>query len=151
MIVAMGLGLLALMLIYLEFFVPGGILGVLGGVAFLISVVLFFWEKGEAWPSMVFLVAMILLLLLVIRLALWKLKKKPALYASEKQSGYYASSYDKELIGKEGEVLTDLKPSGHILIEGERHQAVSESSYIKKGETVTIIGGEGARLICRRL
>lgn len=151
MIVAIGVGLLGLVLIYLEFFVPGGILGVLGGIAFLLSCVLFVWEAGETWYSVVFVLALIVLLVLVIRLTLWKLKQKPAMFAREEQSGYVASSYDKELIGKEGEALTDLKPSGHVMVEGERHQAVSESSYIKKGEPVKVVGGEGARIICRRV
>lgn len=151
MIVAIGVGLLGLVLIYLEFFVPGGILGALGGIAFLLSCVLFVWEAGETWYSVVFVLALIVLLVLLIRLALWKLKQKPAMFAREEQSGYVASSYDKELIGKEGEALTDLKPSGHVMVEGERHQAVSESSYIKKEEPVKIVGGEGARIICRRI
>ncbi|MCB1110581.1 MAG: serine protease [Chlamydiia bacterium] len=149
MIVAIGVGLLGLVLIYLEFFVPGGILGTLGGVAFILSAILFAWEAGHLWMGVVFIGVMVCLLLVSIRLALWKLKKKPALFASDAQSGYVASSYDASLIGKEGEALTDLKPSGHIMVEGERYQAVSESRYIKKGEPVKIIGGEGARLICK--
>ena len=151
MIVAIGVGLLGLVLIYLEFFVPGGILGALGGIAFVISIVLFVWEAGKLWSSVLFIAVMILLLILTIRLALWKIKQKPEMFAQDEQSGYVASSFDKALVGKEGEALTNLKPSGHVMIEGNRHQAVSESSYIKKGESIKIIGGEGARLICRRL
>ena len=150
MIVAIGVGLLGLILIYLEFFVPGGILGVLGGCAFLIANFLFVFEAGAVWYSVLFAVVMVVLLIATIRLALWKIKKKPAMFAQEEQSGYMASSYDKEVVGLTGEALTDLKPSGHIMINGKRHQAVSESAYIKKGESVKIIGGEGARLICRR-
>lgn len=151
MIVAIGVGLLGLLLIYLEFFVPGGILGILGGVAFIISIGLFFLESGRLWHSILFIVVMIILLILTIRLALWKIKQKPEMFAQDEQSGYVASSFDESLIGKEGEALTNLKPSGHIMVEGNRHQAVSESSYIKKGESIKIVGGEGARLICRRV
>ncbi|QVL56832.1 MAG: serine protease [Simkaniaceae bacterium] len=150
MLVAIGVGLLSLILIYLEFFVPGAVLGILGGVGFCISILLFIWESGNAWLIATFIVFIMALLILTIKLALWKIKQKPAMFAKEEQSGYLASQYDKEMIGKEGEAATDLKPSGHIRIEGERYQAVSESRYIKKGESVKVVGGEGARLIVRK-
>ena len=151
MIVALGVGLMGLILIYLEFFVPGGILAVLGGIAFILSCVLFAWESNALWQTFVYIAVMVFLLFMTIRFALWKMKRKPAMFAVDEQSGYVASSYDVSLVGKEGEALTNLRPSGHVMVEGARHQAVSESSYIKKGESVKIIGGEGARLICRRL
>ena len=150
MIVAMGLGLLGLVLIYLEFFMPGGILGVLGGIAFIASTVLFVLA-AEMWYSALFIAVMIVLLILTIRLALWKIKQKPEMFARDEQSGYVASRFDQALIGKDGEALTNLRPSGHVILEGNRYQAVSESGYIKKGEAVKIIRGEGARLICRKV
>ena len=150
MIVACGLGLLGLLLIYFEFFVPGGILGVLGGLAVILSVFLFAWESGSHLESLIFIGAMIALVIFIIRLALWEIRKKPAFFSNDNQSGFVASSYDHDLVGKQGEALTNLTPSGYVLVDGKRHQAVSESSYIKKGESVMIVAGEGARLICRR-
>ncbi|MDJ0651426.1 MAG: NfeD family protein [Simkaniaceae bacterium] len=150
MIVAIGIGLLSLLLIYLEFFIPGAILGILGGVGFCLSILLFIWESAIPWQISTFVITSLLSLALTIKMALWKLKQKPALFAREEQSGYLASEFAKELIGKSGEALTDLKPSGHIKVEGTRHQAVSESLYIKKGESVKVIAGEGARLIVRK-
>lgn len=150
MLVAIGVALLSLVLIYLEFFVPGAILGILGGLGFCISILLFIWESGVLWQIITLIVVMVVLLILTIKLALRKLKQKPSMFAKEEQSGYLASQYDKELIGKEGLAATDLKPSGHIRVEGERYQAVSESRYIKKGESVKVVAGEGARLIVRK-
>lgn len=150
MLVAIAIALLSLILIYLEFFVPGIVLGVLGGAGFCISIVLFAFECGDLWPIVSFLVACVVCLVITIRLALHKMKQKPAFFASEEQSGYTASFYDKTFIGKEGKAASDLKPSGHILVKGEKVQAVSESQYIKKGESVMVVGGEGARLIVRR-
>lgn len=150
MLVAIGLCLIAFILFYLDFFVPGGILGVIGGLAYLASVVLFIWEAGAFWPSIIFIMVTLVLVVFTIKFALWKMKQRPSFFAKEEQSGYLASEYDRELIGKEGEVVTDLKPSGHILVEGCQYQAVSESGYIKKGELVKLIGGEGARFIVRR-
>lgn len=150
MLVAVAIALLSLILIYLEFFVPGIVLGVLGGVGFFLSIFLFIWESGDIWPIIFFISGAVIFLILTIRLALWKMKQRPAFFASEEQSGYLASEYDHSLIGNEGKAATDLKPSGYIEVEGEKVQAVSESLYIKKGESVTIVGGEGARYIVRR-
>ncbi len=151
MIIAIGIGLIGLFLIYLEFFVPGGILGALGGLAYAASLIIFVWVSQSSITSLIYIILMILLLIATVKFSLWKVKQKPALFAKEEQSGYFASSYDKELIGKEGTALTNLNLSGHILVEGERYQAVSESSYIKKGESIKITGGEGARYTVRRL
>ena len=150
MIIAIGIALLSLILIYLEFFVPGAILGILGGVGFCLSILLFIWESANLWQIIAFSVVLVVFLILTIKMALWKLKRQPAMFAKEDQSGYLASEYDKELIGLSGEALTDLKPSGHIAVGGKKCQAVSESLYIKKGESVKIVGGEGARLIVRK-
>ena len=145
MIISIGLGCIGLLLIYFEFFVPGGILGILGGILMIVSIALFIWEQPQIYWIFIYVLALIVLLIFTIRFALWKLKQKPSMYASDDQSGYLASKYDKELIGKIGKALTDLKPSGYIEVEGCQYQAVSESSYIKKGESIKIIGGEGAR------
>lgn len=146
----MGIGLVALILIHLEFFVPGGILGTLGGIAFLFSLALFVWEVGSGLTSLIYVIVMILLLIFTIRFSLWRMKQKPAFFAKEEQSGYLASTYDNALIGKVGKTVTELRPSGHIMIEGEQYQAVSESHFIKKGESIKVVAGEGARLIVRR-
>ena len=90
---------------------------------------------------------------LTIKLALYRIKKnrhKNTIYANQDQEGFIASSYNKTLIGKIGTAESDLKPSGHVLIQGKREQAVSQGTYIKKGEKVIVVTGEGARLIVRK-
>ena len=145
MILVLGLGVLGLLLIYFEFFVPGGVLGVLGGVLMLLSLTLFIWVLPHLYWVLLYVGVGIVLLVLVIRLALSMLKKRPTMYAAEDQSGYLASKIDPELIGKTGKAVTNLSPSGHIEVEKERYQAISESAFIKKGELIKIICGEGAR------
>ena len=150
MLIAIAIVLAGLLLIYLEFFVPGGILAVLGSLACLFGLFLFIWQARSLPLSLLFIALFIATIVGVIKLALAKIKKRPALFADENQAGYIASAYDEGLIGKEGVAVTDLKSSGHISVEGEHYQAVSESSYIKKGDSLTIVGGEGARLIVRK-
>lgn len=151
MIIAIGLGLIGLLLIYFEFFVPGGILGVIGAITILASIALFAWENIPVYWTFFYVLSLIALLITTIRLALWILKKKPSMYADDDQSGYVASQYDETLIGIVGKALTDLKPAGYIEVNGAQYQAISESMYIKKGESVKIISGEGFRYKVRSL
>ena len=152
MLVAIGLGIIGLILIYFEFFVPGGILGTMGGLFLAAGLFLSIWEQTSLIYALFYVVGVIVFLVLTIRLALWKVKRtrhKSHLYLADDQEGYVAATYDKELVEKVGEALTSLRPSGHIKVEGKPYQAVSESGFIKKGSKIKIIGGEGARFIVK--
>ncbi|EOD01884.1 NfeD family protein [Caldisalinibacter kiritimatiensis] len=69
----------------------------------------------------------------------------------EKEIGYSGVKLTKEYIGKEGIVITFLRPSGTIEIEGERVDAVSEGSFIEKGAKVKVIKVEGPKIVVRKI
>ncbi len=48
--------------------------------------------------------------------------------------------YLASLVGAEGEALTDLRPVGSVRIDGQRHEATSDTSYIRSGERVRVTG-----------
>ena len=52
-------------------------------------------------------------------------------------------------MGKNGEALTDLRPAGKIIIDGERHEATSEREFIAHGSRVRVIGKDGPALVVR--
>jgi membrane-bound ClpP family serine protease len=59
-------------------------------------------------------------------------------------------SYDEklsELLGKEGVAITNLRPSGTVLIEKGRIDVVTRGDYIEKGETVKVLKVEGSRVV----
>lgn len=142
-----------LFLIFLEFFLPGIILGTLGVICFLASWFFFLQGQPAWWEVVLFFGGSLALLYGVIKYALWRIPRaRPGLsiYLKGEQTGYVASHYDKKAIGKTGVVLTDLKPGGYILIDGIQHQALSETGYLTKGEEIEVIGGEGESLIVKR-
>jgi len=47
--------------------------------------------------------------------------------------------------------LTDLRPSGTVLIGEERVDAVSESEWIEDGTAVKVVSSEGYRHVVRPL
>ncbi len=139
--------LLGLTLIYTEFFLPGVILGVLGGGLIVSSIFMLAYQKMSLTFVIVYSVISISLVIITTYLALKKVKKSKDIFLNEDQSGFQASEFNKKLIGKTAEAATDLKPSGHIYINDNYYVASSKKDYIKKGEKIKIIAGEGAHLI----
>ena len=148
--ILLGAGML---LIFLEFFFPGGVLAVMAGVSLLASIVFFALETQSFLWTVVYIIGVGILITGVIQLTTRRILKGKfkGIFQNDDQSGYVASFYDKELIGKRGETLSDLKPSGHIWVEGKRYQAVLNAGYLEKGSPIEVIGGEGAHLIVKEI
>lgn len=143
---------IGLLLIFLEFYTPGGILAVAGTIVILFAVTSFLVESSAGFASLFFILFTIAATAFVIWFALNRIKKtsaKNTFYLSDDQEGYQGAHFDTSLIGKQGLTLTDLGPSGFVLIEGKRHQAGSRGPYVDKGTDVLVIGGEGSYLIVK--
>jgi membrane-bound ClpP family serine protease len=147
------LWLLGLLLIFLEFYIPGSVMGIAGGILVFLSVILFASSGVSPIAAALFFLGVAASVVLLIRFTLWRIRSaRPeySIYSDKAQNeGYVASHYDQSAIGKTGMVLSDLKPGGYILIEGKQHQALSQSGYIVKGCEVKVVGGEGESLIVK--
>ncbi len=146
------LACIGLALVAIEFFLPGGLLAILGIFALLGSIAVMAFCLGVAW-----LLGFVFLLTLVVgavcKMALRKVKssrKRGSYFHDQDLGGLSVDAYGLELCGKSGVVVTDLRPSGHIISEGKRYQAVSEGGYLSQGEQVVILRVEGARTIVRK-
>jgi len=62
-----------------------------------------------------------------------------------------ASAIEKadHLVGVEGEAVSDLRPSGTALLEGERRSVVAEEGVIAAGTRVRVASVEGFRIVVR--
>ncbi len=143
-----------LLRIFVEFYLPGGIMGVAGSLLVVASIGLFGTQTKSPFALGAFIVLAAVLVGGLIRFALWRLKKgkgPKSISLNTNQEGYVASVFAQEYVGKEGEALSDLKPSGHIQIEGKRFQAVSKVGYVYKGTKVLVVGGEGAHLYIKTI
>jgi membrane-bound ClpP family serine protease len=140
--------LIGLILIFLEFFLPGAILGTLGTLAVISSIAIYASLSTSILATLLFILGAIAAVTVLFRFALWRIQNnQEGLYARDDQEGYIASTFDKEAIGKIAEVYTDLKPGGYILIEGKKHQAQSMDGYVPKGRKVKVIDGTAESLI----
>lgn len=140
------LAVTGLVLIFLEFFIPGGIMAIGGGVLLAASLIFMATEQSSLAVLAGYSGILILALFLVIRLALFRVKKG-GVYLQGDQEGFQACIYPKEMIGKMATASSDLKPSGYVQIEDQAFPALSKSGYIEKGAQVRILGGEGSALI----
>ncbi|MES2122426.1 MAG: NfeD family protein [Chlamydiota bacterium] len=153
MVLVVLLTLVGLAFIFLEFFMPGAVLAILGALILVSSVALCFSHLPAIYATL-YLFFVLLATLAVCKIALWRIRasgKKGDFYLSDDQEGYMASSFDKEMIGKEGTVATELKPAGNIAIDGVQYSALSESGFISRGSPVEVIGGKGSHLIVRKI
>lgn len=140
-----------LFLIFLEFFLPGMIFASFGSVALLASLVLFFLNYCALY-GLFYFSCILLLLIVVCKIALrWikKTKAKDQFYLENSQEGYVAAQFDANAVGKQGIAFTELKPAGHVLIDGKLQQALSERGYISKGSAIHVIAGKGGHLLVK--
>jgi len=146
--------LIGLILILCEFYLPGAILGISGGILVFASLITFAMQNGSPLAIAGYVIFVGVIVAGLIKFAIWRIPRaKPnrSIYSDDAQVGFQASSFDTSLIGKTGVVITDLKPGGHITIEGKRVQAISQGGYIVKGEEVSVIGGQEDSLIVKKI
>lgn len=151
--IAIFLLLLGLVLVLLEFYLPGMVLGIGGGILIIFSIILFGMSSGSALEVFVFVVVAIAGLYGVVKFALWQIprtRKKQSIYLDADQEGYVASTFDEKLIGKDGIATSVLKPGGFILIEDKKYPAISISGYIEKGDKINVVSGQGESLLVKK-
>jgi membrane-bound serine protease (ClpP class) len=142
-------------LIIAEFFLPGGIAGILGLAAILGS--LFLASDNVVHMGISLLIALsisILASILMVKVFGKKMKifRKIILTdATKTEEGYVSNKSRLELIGLEGYCLTPLRPSGTVVIEDERIDVVSEGGFILKDARVRVVKAEGSRIVVREI
>ncbi|THE15417.1 nodulation protein NfeD [Bacillus timonensis] len=144
-----------IVLILLEFVLPGGIIGLIGLGAILTS----FFLAGSSMmvisiSLLVALVATIVVSIILVKIFGKKLHvfKKIILFDStNSESGYVSNKNRMDLIGKQGIALTTLRPSGTAIINDERLDVVTQGNYIEKNTKIEVIKTEGSRIVVREV
>ncbi len=137
-----------------EIFVPGGILGLLGGIALIGAVITGFVAFGPQGGT---IAAILILVFLALSIVAWMLivprsRLGKALTLSDSTRDYKGTSPKlKDYVGKEGVALTPLTPSGLIKINGERIDVVAEGKWIDKGSRVRVVNATGNHVTARKI
>ena len=142
-------------LLVAEVFVPsGGLLSVCSLACLAGGVVIFFNHSLAAgWIGIVVAILMIPTVLILAYKIFPKTRfgKAVTLTPPTRDLGDAIPDTDqlKELLGKTGVVLSDLRPVGMCDFDGRRVECVAETGYIEKDSKVAVIRVEGTQLTVR--
>ncbi|MFJ5768559.1 nodulation protein NfeD [Psychrobacillus sp. NPDC093180] len=147
--------IIGVLLIIAEFFLPGGISGILGAAAIIFSIIL---AGGNiVQMSIAVLIALtvaIVGMVIIMKFFGKRLKAFNKIILSDAtttEQGYVSNENRIDLIGKVAVTMTALRPSGTIRIDNERIDAVSDGSFVAKDKQVMIIKVEGSRIVVREV
>lgn len=147
------------LLLVAEFFIPsGGILGMAAGAALISAVVIAFSHSFQAGLTVIVIVLVTTPFVLMGMVRLWPhtaigrrlLNRRPGQLADDppRKTTTRGKPID-ELVGSIGVAKTDLLPSGLVVINGEKLDAVSTGMPIDAGTQLIVSSVEGGRLHVR--
>lgn len=142
-------------LLIAELFIPGGIVGIIGGALVIIS--LLFAGANFVHMAYSILIAMFIALIGMVIIMKFFGKKLHVFNklvlkdATTTEEGYVSNVNRIELIGKTGIAITPLRPAGVISVDNERIDAVSEGSYIDAKKKIEVVKVEGSRIVVREI
>lgn len=136
-----------------ELVLPGGILGVIGGVSLVAAVILTFVSYG---PGAGTLAVAALFVFGFVTLGWWmkffhRLPLTKRLVLNDKVGEDGERRERQTLVGQEGVALTDLHPSGLAKIGDRRIDVMAESSQISKDTPVKVVAARGPSIIVRQI
>lgn len=143
-----------IILIAAEVFLPGGILGVIGGAAMVGGIVAAhaeFGSFGAAISSSIAFVLVIFALFFEFKiLPKTKVGKRLFLQKSVKGVAHYSKAGD-DAVGQIGETVTALGPTGFVMLNGVKLEAASKSGFIEKNEKVKVTSKDNFRIIVSKI
>lgn len=145
---------LGILCIIIEMLLPTiGLLAGVGVAALFYSLVLALGGDASAMGALLgaFAIAAALFAFVVKRLPSSRLWSRFVLKdASTSRRGFVSAPERRDLVGKSGTVLTELRPAGTAEIDGRPVDVVSEGAFLPKGTSVRVIAVEGMRVVVRR-
>jgi len=137
-------GLLAM---FIELFIPGAVMGVLGMMAVVGSIV-YAIMTGHMATAVVLLV--VALALVPVFFILWKGVAGKFLAIKEQETDFRPSTtITEDLVGVEGQALSPLRPSGIARLDERRVDVVTRGEMLPKGTRIKVIEVSGNRIVVK--
>jgi len=148
------------------FVIPGfGIAGVSGIILVVVSLIVslvgnvrFHFPPIMAFIPAVSTVAITLVLLVIVAFSLGRFLPKSGRFSQlvlapelSSASGYTAAETHTEFLGRVGQALTTLRPSGVIEIDGRRVDVITAGEFIAQGVQVKVVSVHGSRVEVRQV
>jgi len=146
---------LGIVLIVLEFFVPGGIIGALGVASIVGSLLM----SGYSLNNMILSISIAFVVAIVAGIVLFKyVGAEKGLFRhiilqdrTTTDLGYVSSANRSDLLDIEGIAMTPLRPSGTAVFNDERVDVVTEGGFIDRNALVKVVKVEGVRVVVREI
>jgi membrane-bound serine protease (ClpP class) len=141
-----GMLVLGYLLLLMELFLPGGILGILG----LGSVVYGCWLAfgvGPLWGGVAVATSVVATVGLVMLILRSRVARQMVLDNRPSREWKAPAPELQELVGKEGVTISPLRPAGIVAIDGERFDVVTDSVFLEAGVAVRVFEVEGGRVV----
>ncbi len=135
-------------LIGMEIFIPGGILGVFGSIAWISAGIVGLRSFPDPW-NLVSTMALLLIgiLTFVVWIRYFPKSRMGKILSLEDNTSTYKSHKTIDLpVGTTGQALSTLRPSGIALFDGRRVDVVAQGEWIEAGEAVKILSTSGGHV-----
>ncbi|MDD2710284.1 MAG: NfeD family protein [Verrucomicrobiae bacterium] len=147
------LSVVGIILFCLEMFLPGAVMGILGGLCLLTAVIITTVKFGIAAGSFAFVG---LLIASGIGLALWlyilpRSRMGAMVVTGQNLADSKSADSVDHFLNQTGKTITPLRPSGTALINGKRVDVQAESGFIERDCEIAIVKIEGSRIVARKL
>ena len=144
----LSLVLAGFVLIGMEIFIPGGILGIFGTIAW-ISAAVIGWQKFD--PPWDMVSAFSLLIVGLLTFVVWirffpRSRVGKSLSLNDSSATFKAHKTTVLPVGTVGEALSTLRPSGIARFDGKRYDVVADGEWIESGSTVKISSTSGGHI-----
>ncbi len=138
-------------LLCLEFFLPSfGTLSIMAVLCYAYAIFLAFSDFGLVAGLLISALCVIVAIFAIAMglkfLPKMKLTKSLSLDTKESQPENSALEY----VGKSAIALTDMSPTGRVLVDGKTFEAQSELGFIEKESPLVITGGDNFRLTVKK-
>lgn len=148
-----GCVLAALVLVFIEVLLPGGVLGVLAALCVLAATWFGFDAYGPVGAMVVFFGALIViagLVLIEFKLLLRTPMGQQFLLKATITGHTRKPPAENSIVGNEGIALTRLNPSGKVAIQGKNYDAHSQDGYIQRDQPITVVAQDNFKLIIKK-
>jgi membrane-bound serine protease (ClpP class) len=145
------LSVIGILAVIAELVLPGGILGVVGAICLLGAVVTTFITYG-ATAGTIALAAVVAIGLVSLRIWMRFFHRLPftkQLVLNETVGIDAQVPARAALVGRTGISLTELMPSGHAEIGGEKLDVMAEGAAIRRGATIIVVETRGPSVMVR--
>ncbi len=136
-----------------EVFVPGGILGIIGGIALITAAITGFYAFPDYGSYIAAGIALVSVGSIVLWIRIWPhtpLGKKMLVKRNLGDSKATEEGLD-QLLNCEGITETSLRPAGYALINDERVDVITNGEMLAEHTPVKVIEVEGNRVVVEKI